>query len=100
VSDAPPANEATQAAQLVGRVVRARLARQKPGIWWGGLVVNFRFRFGHWDVLVVPLVGEGSHWMTLDCVELTDAYDRVLSPSGVETLQQRVDECGLEAEPS
>lgn len=83
---------AQAAADMVGKLVRwsPQLRGDQQAISTACLVVNRRWRFSHWDLLIVPLVGNGARWVVSDtCVEVGVFGDH-LSLVGVNDLQVRV----------
>jgi len=94
-----PKQSSQQAANLVGQLVRFRLARAAPGFWVAGVVIDVRHRYSYWDLHIVPIVGSGSVWVNLNNVEPSGDYNQVLSDEGARALQGRVDElCGSATE--
>lgn len=91
-----------QAAAMVGKFVGWRPPTRvgEANIEVACLVVNVRFTWGRWDLLVIPVVGDGVRTVQMHAVELDDRYGRMISLAGIEELQRRADECGSLLAPS
>lgn len=82
--------KAEQAAALVGKPVRWKAKAQgQRVIQVACLAINVRYRWGTWDLLLVPLVGFGSRWCASSDVEEAPEYGGYLSAEAVAELEKR-----------
>lgn len=98
---------AEEALLLVGTVRLVKIERWD--ISFPAVITNIRHRYGHVDVLVVPMLGTGSTWVSVDrtaSIEPVEGAEMpdwmaMLSAPAIERLAAEVEEaCGLALAPS
>lgn len=88
------------AANLVGEVVLYQLpGKYKVGCQIAAVVVNTRYRYGDWDLQLIPLLGIGNIWTPMKNVTQTAEFDQSLSVAAAFNLEVRANECGSGAAP-
>lgn len=86
-----------EAAATVGHLAEFALVKGLARLQVAVLILDVRFAWGRWDLLIVPVLGGGSMWTHRHTLTLTDIYDKCLSPAAAEQLELRANAvCGSE----
>lgn len=80
---------ASQVEQLVGQLVDWRPPRSTVGIAITCLVIGYRYRYGTWDVALLPVVGSGLAWTDVRTIQLLAEPLTGLSEAGAADLERR-----------